>query len=57
MSDLERLTTAFQAMNPWARDLLRALAEDYALLFPAPKPAPHLRLVQLERKDASRKKR
>jgi hypothetical protein len=44
MTDLERLTAAFEAMNPWARELLRDLAEGYAIDFPAPTPAPDLQL-------------
>jgi hypothetical protein len=43
MTDLERLTAAFEAMNPWARELLRDLAEGYAVDFPEPKPTPHPR--------------
>lgn len=38
MTDLERLAAAFQAMSPWARHLLRDLAEGYAVDFPAPNP-------------------
>lgn len=45
MTDLERLTAAYESMNPWARKLLRDLAEDYAKLFPAPKSASRLSLV------------
>jgi hypothetical protein len=48
MSDLERVTAAFQAMPPWARVQLRDLAEDYA------KPAPHLRLMQTSGASAPR---
>jgi hypothetical protein len=39
MTDLERLTTAFEAMNLWARELLRELAEGYAVGFPEPEPS------------------
>ena len=35
MSDLERLTVAFNAMNPWARGMLVELVLGYAEDFPA----------------------
>jgi hypothetical protein len=40
MTDLERLTAAFHAMNPWARGMLVELAMGYAEDFPAAKAAP-----------------
>jgi hypothetical protein len=45
LTDLERLTAAYQAMNPWAKKLLLDIAGDYVKLFPVPKPASHLNLV------------
>lgn len=51
MTDLERLTAAFQAMDPWARGHLLDLARQYANKWPVPKPAPHLQLVHVERKE------
>jgi hypothetical protein len=53
MTDRDRLTVAFDAMNPWSRGMLLELAEGYAVDFPAPKPAPHLPLVSVGRTDAS----
>jgi hypothetical protein len=42
MTDVDRLTAAFDAMSPWARGLILELAQVYAVDFPAPKPAPHV---------------
>jgi hypothetical protein len=40
MTDLDRLNAAFNAMNPWARKLLREFAEGCAIDFPAPQAEP-----------------
>jgi hypothetical protein len=40
MTDLERLTTAFRAINPWARKLLEELALGFVEDFSAAKSAP-----------------
>ncbi|MFL6672917.1 MAG: hypothetical protein ACJ8LG_06475 [Massilia sp.] len=45
MTGIEQLTAAYESMNPWARKLLRDIAEDYAKLFPAPKRASKLSQV------------
>ncbi|PIL46096.1 hypothetical protein CR105_03115 [Massilia eurypsychrophila] len=57
MTDLERLTAAFHAMNPWAQRLLSDLAEKYAVGFPAPRPKTHLRLVAVGRQRPPRGKK
>jgi hypothetical protein len=40
MTDLERLTAAFHAMNHWARGMLLELAMGFVEDFPTPKAAP-----------------
>jgi hypothetical protein len=57
MSDQELLLAAFKAMDREAKEYTLAVAEGQALLWPAPKPAPHLRLVQVDRKAVSDAKR
>jgi hypothetical protein len=40
MTELDRLTAAFDAMNPWGRELLREFAEGCAIDFPAHEDEP-----------------
>lgn len=51
MERLPELIAAYTAMNPWARGLLRDIADDYAALYPAPKRQPALSLVAGSRID------
>jgi hypothetical protein len=49
MTDVNRLTAAFDAMNPWARGMVLEFAQGCAVDF----PAPHLPLAQVGRTDSS----
>lgn len=49
MQHLQELIIAYTAMSPWARSLLRDIANDYAALYPAPKKQPALSLVTGDR--------
>lgn len=45
MNNFDRYAAAYFAMNEEARLLILGFAEDYARLYPAPRPSTRLRLV------------